>query len=122
VQAFLIFSTILFEHLLQTTCNKSLITSFHIHPFVWHLIVSSECSRNLGIPFCFSIRYGGRSQDSIVSIATGYRLNDRGVGVRVPVGSRIFTSPCRPDQLWGLPSLLYSGYGGLFPRGKAAGA
>jgi hypothetical protein len=27
-----------------------------------------------------------------VGIATGYELDDRGVGVRVPVGSTIFTS------------------------------
>jgi hypothetical protein len=37
-------------------------------------------------------------------IATGYGLDDRGVGVRVPVGSRIFSSPSRPDRLWGPPS------------------
>jgi hypothetical protein len=30
------------------------------------------------------------SQVSIVSIATGYRLDDKGVGVRVPVWSRIY--------------------------------
>jgi hypothetical protein len=39
---------------------------------------------------------------SVVGIATGYGLDDRRVGVRVPVRSRIFTSPCHPDQLWGL--------------------
>jgi hypothetical protein len=50
-------------------------------------------------------------------VATGYGLHGRGVGVRVPVGSRIFPSPRRPDRLWGLPSLLYSGYRGLFARG-----
>jgi hypothetical protein len=31
-----------------------------------------------------------RSRDIAVGIATGYGLDDRGVGVRVPVGSRIF--------------------------------
>jgi hypothetical protein len=31
-----------------------------------------------------------RSRDSLVGIATSYGLNDRGVGVRVPVESRIF--------------------------------
>jgi hypothetical protein len=44
------------------------------------------------------------SWDSVVGIATGYGLGDRGVGVRDPVGSRIFSSPCRPDQLWGPPN------------------
>jgi hypothetical protein len=39
--------------------------------------------------------------DSAVFIATGYELDDREFGVRVPVGSRIFTSPCHPDRLWG---------------------
>jgi hypothetical protein len=37
--------------------------------------------------------------------------------VRVPVGSRIFYSPHHPERLWGPPSLLSSGYLGLFSRG-----
>jgi hypothetical protein len=53
---------------------------------------------------------GWRSRDSVVGIATGYGLDDRGVGVRVLVGSRIFSSPRRPD-------LLSNGYRGLFHRG-----
>jgi hypothetical protein len=57
------------------------------------------------------------SWDSVVGITTGYELDDRGVGVRVPVGSRIFPSPCRPDRLCGPPSLLSNGYRGLVPRG-----
>jgi hypothetical protein len=47
-----------------------------------------------------------RRRDSAVGIATGYELDDRGVGVRVPVWSKIFSSPYRPDQLWGPPNLL----------------
>jgi ABC-type lipoprotein release transport system permease subunit len=33
---------------------------------------------------------------SVVGIATGYGMDDRGVGVRVPVGSRIFFTSSRP--------------------------
>jgi pyruvate-formate lyase len=58
---------------------------------------------------------------SVVGIATGYGLDDRGVGVRVMVGLKIFTSPSRPDRLWGPPNPLFNGYRELFPRGKAAG-
>jgi hypothetical protein len=58
-----------------------------------------------------------RSRDSVVGIATGYGLDDIGFGVRVPVESRNFFSPRRPDRLWGPFNLLYKGYLGLFPRG-----
>jgi hypothetical protein len=51
-------------------------------------------------------------RDSSVGIATSYGLDDRGVGVRVPVGSGILSSPRRPDRLWGPPNLLSNRYRG----------
>jgi hypothetical protein len=58
------------------------------------------------------IVYTKQSLGSAVGTATGYGPDDRGVGVRVPVGPRI--SPNRPDRLWGPPSLLAYGKPGLF--------
>jgi hypothetical protein len=54
-------------------------------------------------------------EEPIWSIEPG--LGDRVFGDRVPVRSRIFSSPRRPDRLWGPPSFLPKGYRGLFPRG-----
>jgi hypothetical protein len=46
---------------------------------------------------------------------TGYRLDDQGVGVRLPVGARIFSSP-RPNKLWS-PHNLSNGYRGVLSPG-----
>jgi hypothetical protein len=60
------------------------------------------------------------SRDSKVGIATGYGLEDHGLRIRVPVRSRNFSSPRRPDRLWGPPSQWVPG--ALSPDIKAAGA
>jgi hypothetical protein len=63
-------------------------------------------------------RYERKTQHfGVVGIATGYGRGDRGITVRVPVGARIFTSPRRPDRLWGSPNLLSNGYRGHLSRG-----
>jgi hypothetical protein len=95
-------------------------TSSHLAPVVHQLLTSnilrSPCAyvifykrvTYIKISY-FSNTYYNSSRDSVVVIATGYGLDDRGVGVRVPVESRIFSSPRRPDRLWGSPNW------GLFP-------
>jgi hypothetical protein len=50
-----------------------------------------------------------RSQNSAVGIATDYGLEDREVGIRVPVGSRIIFYPQHLDRLLGPPNLASNG-------------
>jgi hypothetical protein len=54
---------------------------------------------------CLLFGYGSEqgSRDSALGVATVYGMDYQGVGVRVPVGSRIYSSP----HHWG--------GGGLFP-------
>jgi hypothetical protein len=68
------------------------------------------CSSKISVHFKRTIWHFIRSRDSVVGIATSYGLDDRGVGVRVLVGSRIFSSPNRPDR-----------QGALSPRIKRPG-
>jgi hypothetical protein len=75
------------------------------------------CCRSFHIlPYFFFRTIHLRSRDRVVG------LDDRGVGVWVPVGSRIFSFPHRPNRLCGSANLLSNGYRGLFPRGEATGA
>jgi hypothetical protein len=62
------------------------------------------------------------NRGSAVGIATDYGLDDRGVGVQVPVRPRMFTSRYRPDLLWGPTNLLsYRYHGALSPGIKRLG-
>jgi hypothetical protein len=93
-----------------TTNNYDNLTELHIPEITnynIHKVFSVFTSRCL-----VAVLNGGR--DSAVVIATGFGLDDREVGVGVSVGSRMFFSPRRPHRFWGPPSLLDSGYRGLF--------
>jgi hypothetical protein len=61
-------------------------TSLHFTPLPFH----PEHISNLYLMFKYDVLCGSRSRGGIVGIATGYRLDDLGLGVRVPVGSKIF--------------------------------
>jgi hypothetical protein len=61
-----------------------------------------------------------RSWDSVVGIATGYGLDDRAVGVRVPVVKNFLHVVQTGSRAH--PVSYPMGTGGSFPGGKAAGA
>jgi hypothetical protein len=93
---------------------------------VLYLLVSSFSSSflrlllfNLFLFFIafYSLHSSSMSRDSSVGIATGYKLDGRGEGVRIPVRAGFFSFPRCPDRLWGPPNLLSNGYRKLFPQG-----
>jgi hypothetical protein len=103
----IIFRQILDLHFLLVLKMNSVISS-SVECFV------TEINGTFKKLFIFS---SSESRGSSVGESTGYGLDDGRVGVRVPVGSRTFSSPRRSDLLCGPPSLLSNEYRGLFPRG-----
>jgi hypothetical protein len=75
--------------LVSNTCRNEIT----FHTYTKHRLYSSQ--------FMFTVYMISRSWDRAVGIATGYELDDRRVGVRVSVRSRIFSSLSCPDRLWG---------------------
>jgi hypothetical protein len=61
-------------------------------------------------------------QDSVVGIGTSYGLDERGVGLRVPVGSRIYSSTSSRPAPGAHAASYLMGAKDSFPGGKAAGA
>jgi hypothetical protein len=76
---------------------------------VWYLIKQRD---NFAFTFTFTFTSNFKSQDNSVGIATGYGLDDRMSGVRLPAGGggwEFFSSTPCPERLWGPPSLLSNG-------------
>jgi hypothetical protein len=101
------------------SCNPQVHYRFHNSPLIVP-ILSQTNPIYIPIPLRSILISTSYQRCSSVGIATGYWLDDRGVGVRVPVGSRIYSSPCRPDRLWATSYSVSTG--DSFPWVKAAGA
>jgi hypothetical protein len=59
-----------------------------------------------------------RNRDSAVGMETGYGLDDREVGIRIPVRSKIFSSLRLPDRFWAHPTFYPMGTDSFFPGVK----
>jgi hypothetical protein len=89
------FSTLLLRVLEET--GSSLDSEFTVPT-----VTISPCfspSREMVVHILITTKFITRNRDSVVSIATSYGLDDRGVGVRVPVLPRIFSSANRLYRL-----------------------
>jgi hypothetical protein len=93
---------------------SKLVSSMSHNLFQYFTILSTIFS------FLFVLPNSLKSRVSSGSIVSDYGLDDRAIGVRSPAGVKDFSSSLLcPDQLWDPPSLLYNGYRGSFPGGKA---
>jgi hypothetical protein len=98
-----------------------------LDPKVHHILVMSDVIRSYPNSVrktysYYSLSYSCTNRVSSVGIATGYGLEDRGVGVRAPVGLRISTSPYRAGRLLGPRNPIAIGYWRSFDGGRAVGA
>jgi hypothetical protein len=102
--------------------NGAFILSWHFYLSI--ISVSSKVLRGsmfplwVYAPLDYNFIYGSR--DRVVGIVTGYWLDNRWIGVRVPAVSRFFSSPCCPGRLWSPLSLLSIGHREFFLRGEVA--
>jgi hypothetical protein len=105
------------EHVELIRCSEELLPTNVSPTYSYYYNATSIFSHQ----FTHFSSKNSKCQDNVVGIVTAYGLDDRGVGVWVPVGSNIFSSPRRPDRLWGPPNLYPMGNGNSLPGGKAAG-
>jgi hypothetical protein len=86
-------------------------TACYRDSFTFYVLSSSNASvrSRMARPIRLSHRICLGSRDSSVDIATGYGLEDTGVGVRVRIWSRIFSSPRCPGRFCDPPSHLCNG-------------
>jgi hypothetical protein len=96
----------------------SLPTLIPTYQTVWNHI-PEDLNVNVANYLCFPLL---ESWDSLVSIGTGYGLDDQGVGVRVPTGSRNFLLRSVHTGSKAHPASYPMGTRGPFPGGKATGA
>jgi hypothetical protein len=72
--------------------------------------------------FAYTYIHKLKSRDSTVGIATGYGLDDKTIGVRVPVGQKCSFLLVIQTESGAQPASYRNGTGVFFPGVKATGA
>jgi hypothetical protein len=114
------------------------IKSFKRPTRAFYSLIVKNIQRQVDTEVLFLTIFFIRGRDSAVGIETSYGLDDRGVGVQVPVGSRIFSTSVGIVRLLtkttefvfvfvqtgsgAHPASYPMGTGDSFPGGKVAGA
>jgi hypothetical protein len=71
------------------------------------------------VPLFISRSDSRRGGSGDCRISLGLSGQSRYRGSILGKGKQFYCFPKRPDQIWGRPTFLFTGYQGLFPRGKA---
>jgi hypothetical protein len=116
----------------STDCHvvRATTTISQLNAFLWCVLQSLFLAIfNLGNSFKVNLEFNlcstsedVVSRDIVVGRATGYWLDDRGVGVQVPVGSKFALLHVIQTRSGGHPTSYPMGTGGSFLGGKVAGA
>jgi hypothetical protein len=83
------------QYFIQQILLSIMTATFILHEYVIHSFCLNHCWEVDSVVNMTTV-----SQDSAVSIATGYRLDGWGVRIRVPLGARFFSSPSRPGHFF----------------------
>jgi hypothetical protein len=110
--------------------DTSVLCSFWSHRHWWMIepvhgtcpAITTVHSANVQLTYYYSTLSNAWSRRSVVDIETSYGLDDRGVGVRVPVRSRNFSLSKSYRRALGSTQPPPVGTGGSFPGVNAAGA
>jgi hypothetical protein len=101
-------------------CGGSIVISAPNHCCWSHSVMNSRLCHYISVWLFIPVLFVSRSRGSLVSIVSGYGVDDRVIEVRSPAGAKNFSSSlCVQTGSGAHPASCPVGTGGPFPGGKA---